>query len=159
MISIIVAISKNRVIGKDNKLLWHIPQDLARFKKLTNGHPVIMGRKTFESIGKVLPDRTNIIITSDRKYRAKSALITHSLAQALNCAKDKQGSEEIFIIGGASVYSQALLIADKLYITVVHTNIDGDAYFPDYSMFTKEIFRQDNESDGYKYTFLELEKE
>lgn len=155
IISIIAAMSENRAIGKDNKLLWHIPEDLKRFREITKGHPVIMGRKTYESMGRLLPERLNIIITRDKNYSVKKARIVSSLKEGINEAV-KEDKNEIFIIGGGQIYSQAIGVADKIYLTIVHTDIDGDTYFPDYSEFSKKVFEQERESEGYKYTFLEL---
>lgn len=163
-ISIIVAISKNGVIGKKGSgLLWHIPEDMSHFKELTTGHAVIMGRKTYETIGKPLPNRTNIIITRDPDYKAEGCLVVHSLGGALETARtlrQAQGDKnEVFIMGGGEIYEQAIGLADKLYLTLVHQNFEGDVFFPDYSEFKKEISRQDGESaSGLKFTFLELEK-
>lgn len=155
VISIIAAIGSNKELGKDNKLLWHIPEDFKRFKELTTGHPVIMGRKTFESIGKPLPQRTNIIITRDKNFQQKNCLVVHSLDEAINIAKTKD-DKEIFIIGGGQIYEQAINIADKLYLTIVKGSFDADTFFPDYSRFQKIVFQKKSHSDKYKYTFLEL---
>ncbi len=152
-VSIIAAISQNLVLGKDNKLLWHVPEDFARFKKLTSGHPVIMGRKTFESIGKPLSNRTNIIITHDENYKTAGCLVVHSLEEAIKRTKGK----EIFIIGGGQIYSQAITLADKLYLTIIKKNFTGDTYFPDYGRFKKIINKKDGKNGDLEYTFLELE--
>lgn len=157
-LSLIAAMSENRVIGRDNRLLWRIFEDLKRFKNLTSGHPVIMGRKTYESIGKLLPNRTNIIITRDPNYSVEGAVIAHSLEEALQQAQGAEGCDEIFIIGGGQIYSQAIGMADKLYITVVHTSSTGDAYFPDYSEFKKVISQKEGSEGGISYTFFDLEK-
>lgn len=156
-VSLIAALSENRVIGKDNKLPWHISEDLKRFKEVTSGHPVIMGRKTFQSISRPLPGRLNIVITRDPNWKMDGVSVAHSLGEALELGK-KENSGEVFIIGGGQIFAEAISNADKLYLTVIHTEIDGDAFFPDYSAFNKEVFRQEGESEGYKYTFLELEK-
>lgn len=161
-ISIIAAISENRVIGNNNKLLWHIPEDFARFKKITSGHLVIMGRKTYESIGKPLPDRINIIITHDENYKTEGCLVVHSLEKAIKLAKEMpagaeaMAGEEIFIIGGGQIYQQAIKLADKLYLTVIKKDFTGDTYFPDYSRFKKIIYKKDGKSGTLEYTFLEL---
>lgn len=157
IISIIAAIGENRGIGKDNKLLWHIPQDLERFKKLTFSHPVIMGRITFESIGKALPGRTNIIVTRDKNYEIEGCLVTHSFQGAIDKAK-KEENDEIFIIGGEQIYKQGIDYADKLYLTIVHDNFAADAFFPDFSQFKTVISRKEGKTDQYRYTFLELVK-
>lgn len=156
-ISIIAAIGKNRELGKDNKLLWHIPEDMKRFRKLTQGHTVIMGRKTYESIGNPLPNRTNIIITRDHDFKVKGCITAHSLEEAIEIGK-KYSPDEIFIIGGGQIYSQALPYTDKLYLTIVEKAYDADTFFPDYSIFKKVIYKKEKESDGYKFTFLDLEK-
>src|SRR5688572_698691 len=127
-ISIIVAASDNGVIGKDNQLLWRLPDDLKRFKQLTLGHPMIMGRKTFESIGKPLPGRTSIVITRNADFRPEGVVVVHSLDEAIEAARQIENSEA-FIIGGGELYRQAQSIADHLYVTEVHTNIEGDTYF------------------------------
>ena len=157
LVSIIAALSENRVIGKDNKLLWQIPADLQRFKKLTSGHVVIMGSKTFASIGKPLPYRTNIIVTRDHALQAASCVVVHSLEDAIAAAQ-KLDTGEIFVIGGGQIYEQALKYADKLYLTIVKGDFAGDTYFPDYSDFKKVIFEQAGGSNGYTYRFLDLEK-
>lgn len=168
-ISIIVAISKNGAIGKNNELLWRIPGDMRRFKELTTGHPIIMGRKTYESIGKPLPNRTNIIITRDKNYSAPGCIVTNSLQEALEKAEEVEtqpspeataGKEsEIFIIGGGEIYKEGLKLTDKLYLTLIHEEKEGDIYFPDYPEFKKEISREERETEnGLKYTWLELER-
>ncbi len=130
MINIIVAMGKNRVIGKDNKLPWDLPEDLKRFKKLTTGHVILMGRKTFESIGKALPERTNVVITRNPESLASvpDIIIVNSLEAALDNANKET---EIFVIGGAEVYKQALPKADVLHVTLISGNFEGDAYFPE----------------------------
>lgn len=157
-ISIIAAIGKNRELGKDNKLLWHIPLDLKRFKNLTSGHAAIMGRKTFNSIGKALPNRINIVITKNKDFKAEGCLKADSLETAIEIAKEKEKAE-IFIIGGASVYRQAIKLADKLYLTVIEAEFpQADVFFPDYSDFKKIIFSQRHKTQGYTFTFFELLK-
>lgn len=129
MLSIIVAMTDDRVIGKDNTLPWHIPEDLHRFKALTMGHPIIMGRRTFESIGKALPGRTNIVVTS-QPLTVPGVLTARSLDEALALSS----SDETFIIGGSRLFAEALPKADRLYITLIHDKIEGDTYFPTYSL-------------------------
>ena len=168
IVSIIAAVSQNRVIGNKGQIPWHIPEDLKRFKELTTGHPVIMGRKTFESIGKPLPNRTNIIITSNPDYHPPDyppdewnsltppdLHTVHSLNEALELAK-KYEQNEIFIIGGGKIYEQALPIADKLYLTLVKTKITGDTFFPDYSRFKNIVSETKSQSEKHEYTFYEL---
>ena len=155
IVSIIAALSENNAIGKENKLLWHIPADLKRFKTITSGHPVIMGRKTYESIGRLLPNRLNIIVTRDPSFTVMGGVVTSSLDTGIERAS-KEDIDEVFIIGGGQIYSQGIKRADKLYLTLIHTNIEGDTFFPDYSDFTKKVFELSGESEGYRYTFLEL---
>jgi dihydrofolate reductase len=127
-ISLIWAMAKNRVIGVDNRLPWKLPADMKWFRRHTLGKPVVMGRKTFESFGgKPLPERTNIIITQDTNYRAEGAIVTHSIDEALKACSD---ADEVMIIGGMSLYEQTLPMADRLYMTVVDNEFDGDAWFP-----------------------------
>lgn len=156
-ISIIVAAAQNRAIGRNNKLLWHIPEDLKRFRKLTLGHPVIMGQKTFESIGRPLPKRTNIVLSKNRYFLAHGCIVCHSFNQAVKIAKQKD-NQEIFIIGGGEVYRQAIGIADKLYLTLVQGSYEADTFFPDYSQFQKVIRQRKGKAKDISYTFLELER-
>lgn len=158
-ISAIAAIGEQRELGAKNTLLWHIPGELPRFKRITTGHPIIMGRKTFESIGKVLPQRTNIIITRDPGYSVEGGKIVSTLNDALNIAKEID-SEEIFIIGGGQVFANALSIVTRLYLTIVHATFSqADVFFPDYPLFTKIIEKEEGNAGEYTYTFLTLEKE
>lgn len=158
-VSIISAIAtSDRAIGKNNKLLWNIPEDLRHFKKTTAHHPVIMGRKTFESIGRPLPGRLNIIVTRDRNYAAEGCAITHSLEDAIARAA-REDNEEIFVIGGAQLYAQALPIAERLYLTLVDGTFDADAFFPPYDhLFRTEVFREAHRGNSHAYTFVILER-
>ncbi len=158
MLSIIVVIGKNREIGCNNKLLWDIPEDMARFKKITTGHPVVMGQTTFESIGKALPGRTNIVLTKDKNYKAENCIIAYSLEEGFQVGKDSPGGEEVFIIGGGQIYTQSLPHADKLYLTIVDDAPKADTYFPDYGEFKNILKEETRETDDIKYTFLELAK-
>lgn len=157
-LSLIVAASRNGVIGKENKLPWRLPADLKRFKQLTGGHPVIMGRKTFESIGKPLPGRTNIVVTRQKDFQACGVLVAHSLENALRyCEKEP----EVFAIGGATIYEQALPLADKIYLTLIHQDFEGDARFEFDRSAWKEVSREDHPPDAanpHPYSFLTLEK-
>ncbi|HLG23870.1 MAG TPA: dihydrofolate reductase [Candidatus Nanoarchaeia archaeon] len=154
-ISLIAAIAKNRVIGSENKLLWKLPDDMKRFRQLTTGHSIIMGRKTFESIGRPLPNRTNIIITRDKKFIAQGCKIAYSVDEALKVA----GDGEVFVIGGAEVYSLFLPKADKLYLTLIDKEFEGDACFPEYSKYKwKEVLREGKKSEEFDYSFVDLEK-
>jgi dihydrofolate reductase len=155
MITIIAAIAENNALGKDNKLIWHLPADLQRFKKITSKHHVIMGRKTFESLGKPLPNRTNIIITRNNNFTAEGCVIVNSLKEAIAAAKN---DENPFILGGAEIYKQAINIADKLDVTFVHHNFEADAFFPKIDeKIWKETSREDHKADAknkYDYSFV-----
>ena len=131
ILSIIVACTENNVIGRDNDMPWHLPADLKHFKSLTTGNPIIMGRKTYESIGRPLPKRRNLIITRNASYTAEGIEIYQSLEQAVeNCQQER----ESFIIGGGQIYNCALEMADRIYLTRIHTEIDGDTFFPELKM-------------------------
>ncbi len=157
-ISIICAVAKDRGIGKDNKLLIYLPKDLKHFKKITKGHVVIMGQNTYESIGFNLPDRINIILSLDYNFKAQNCFVFNSLEKALEFARIKE-KEEIFFIGGASIYKQVIKLADKLYLTLIDKVFKADTYFPDYSKFNKIIKEEGPfEENGLKYKFVELIK-
>lgn len=183
-ISIVAAIGENRELGANNKLLWHIPEDLKHFHSITMGHPIIMGRKTHESIGRVLSDRTNIIITRDLSYKVQGAIVVHSLNEAFNESikyhvssidykKDKKknildtkylihntNENEIFVIGGGQIFAEAMPIVQRLYLTIVHADFpDADIFFPDYSQFTKVMNKKDHKSSEFSYTFLTLDRD
>jgi dihydrofolate reductase len=121
--------AENHVIGVDNHLPWNIPEDLKRFKKITYGHPIIMGRKTFESIGRVLPGRTNLIVTRNSDYRVEGAVTCASFTQALEWAERAEGSDEIFVIGGGEIFKEVLPKVDRIYLTIVHWPFEGDVFF------------------------------
>lgn len=151
-----------RALGKDNKLLFHVPDDLKRFKELTSGKPIIMGRKTFESIleilGKPLPNRTNIVVTRDKTYNHEGIVVTHSLEEAFSVASQEQ-PEEIHIGGGAEIYRQALPYVDKLHLTLFESDLEGDTFFPEYAGDFKEIARDEpREHNGLKYQWVDLER-
>jgi dihydrofolate reductase len=160
MLSIIVAVDKNNAIGKNNKLLWHITEDFQYFKSVTNGHPVIMGRKTFESVGKALSGRTNIVISRNPNFFASGCTVVASLEAAVTMAT--QIDETQFVIGGASIYREAIHIADTIYLTVVHHNYDADTFFPEIPKTEwKEIERIDFERGkdfNYPFSFLKLKR-
>ncbi len=128
-LSLIVALAKNRVIGQNNTLPWHLPEDLKRFRALTTGHHIIMGRKTYESLGRLLPDRTTVIVTRNANYQVKGALIAHSLEEAMALC---HGDKEVFLIGGAELYQVGLNMAHTLYVTELDLEVAGDAYFPEF---------------------------
>ncbi|MEO0038694.1 MAG: hypothetical protein RIQ59_1905 [Bacteroidota bacterium] len=154
MITLIAAAAENNALGKDNDLLWHLPEDFKRFKQITSGHFIIMGRKTFESFPKPLPNRTHIIITRQEEYLVEGCLVVHSLEEALEIAPQ---NEEVFIIGGAQIYEQALPFADKIDLTRVHIELDADAFFPEFNtsewnlVFSEKHFK--DEKHQYDFTF------
>ena len=155
MITIIAAVAENNALGIDNQLIWHIPADLKRFKKVTSGHDVIMGRNTYESLGKPLPNRTNIVITRNKNYKAEGCIVVHSLNDAIyKASKD----ENPFILGGAQIYAEAINIADKLDLTFVHESFEADAFFPKIDKtIWKEESREDffaSETNKYNYSFV-----
>jgi dihydrofolate reductase len=159
-ISIIVAIAKNNAIGKNNQLLWHIPADLKRFKKITGGHQVIMGKLTYESLPvRPLPNRKNIVITDKPAETFEGCTTVYSISEALNFCNDQ---EESFIIGGGSVYRQFLPLCNKLYITLVNKDFEADTFFPEINREEWELMeREDVENDaslGFSYSFLTFEK-
>jgi len=155
MISIIAVVGKNRAIGRNNQLLWQIPEDMEHFKKITWGKTVIMGDKTFLSIGQPLPGRKNIVVTLDPNFQAEGVEINNSLEELLK--KAKESAEEFFVIGGGQIYAQSLPYADKLYLTLVDDDpADADTFFPDYSNFSREVSREVHNNGEYKFTFLEL---
>ena len=154
-ISLIAALGKNHVIGNENSLIWKIPNDMKRFREITNGKPVIMGRKTFESIGRPLPNRTNIIITNDKNYKARGCIVVHSLNDALEASKS---ADEIMVIGGAQIYSQFLPLADKMYLTIIDADFEGDAYFPKFDEKEWKIVGKEDHSDNYNYSFVDFER-
>lgn len=157
MISLIAAMSKNRVIGNNNSLIWKLPADLKRFKELTTGTTVVMGRKTYESIGRPLPNRRNIIITRDELYSVDGCEVVNSLEEALLlCSLDNT-----FIIGGGEIYRQSLSIVDKIYLTIIHEDFEGDTYFPELGDEWIKTSREDHEPDEknkHKYSFINYEK-
>ena len=159
MITIIAAIANNNALGLNNKLIWHLPEDLKRFKRVTTGHHVIMGRKTFESLGKPLPNRTTIIITRNKNYKANNCIIVNSLDEALEKAKQDKNP---YILGGAEIYKLAMPIANKLDLTIVHHEFEADAFFPeiDTSIWKEKSrvnFKAD-EMNKYDYSFVTYEK-
>lgn len=157
-ISIIAAVGKHRELGKNNKLLWHLPNDLKRFKKVTSGHDVIMGRKTYESLGGPLPSRTNIVISRNPNYKAPLCKVVNSLEEALY----ESGDPDPYILGGAQIYEQAIKIADKLDLTLIDASFDADAFFPEIdSNVWKETSRENHSADDkhdYDYSFVTFER-
>lgn len=158
-ISIIAAMGNKRVIGIENRLPWQLPADMQWFRRCTMGKPIIMGRTTFESIGKPLPGRKNIVVTRNKQYQLDGAVVVHSLEAAIEAV---QGDDEAMIIGGSNIYNQALDIANKLYITHIHADFEGDSWFPAYdesqwSVVSREEHLAD-EKNGYDYSFVVLER-
>lgn len=158
MLSLFVAVAENGVIGKQGELLpWKLSADLKRFKQLTMGHPVIMGRKTYETIGRPLPGRLNIVITRSPKYSAEGCTVVQSIEAAVTTARHAEGSSEVFIIGGNEIYKATEPQADKLYLTRVHAKPEGDTYFTYDSSRWQQIERQDFAADSenqYPYSFI-----
>ncbi len=185
-ISAIAALDSRRAIGKNNNLLFKIPEDFARMKRITVGHPIIIGRKTFESIGRPLPNRTNIVITRDANYQKEGIVVVHTLQEALNKAKEieeqrvnsvvsnevrnlssdeisphdvrRDDTPEIFIFGGGQIFQEAMPKIDRLYLTLVKGDFYGDTFFPDYSEFTKVVEKEEKTDWDYPYTFITLER-
>ena len=159
LITIIVAASENNVIGNNNKLIWHLSDDLKRFKNLTKGHYVIMGRKTFESMPRALPNRTNVIITRKENYIAENAIVTNSLESALKIASD---DAQPFIIGGGEIYNIALNISDRIELTRVHNNFEGDTTFPEIDkeewIESNRVEKKKDETHSYDFTFITYNK-
>lgn len=156
-ISIVVAMAKNRVIGKRNRLPWYLPADLKRFKQLTMGKPIIMGRKTRDSLERALPDRVNIVVTRQTDYHPAGTVAVHSVEEAIKYAQSLN-AEEVFIIGGEQIYSQTINRADRLYITEIDEDIDGDVFFPEFDRNDWELFEQIegavDEKNQYPHRFL-----
>ena len=159
LITIIVAASENNVIGNNNKLIWHLSDDLKRFKNLTKGHYVIMGRKTFESMPRALPNRTNVIITRKKNYIAENAIVTNSLESALKIASD---DAQPFIIGGGEIYNIALNISDRIELTRIHHNFEGDTTFPEINkeewIESNRVEKKKDETHSYDFTFITYNK-
>jgi len=157
MLSTIVVVGKNREIGFKNRLLWNLPEDMARFKKLTTGHVVILGDRTFESIGKPLSNRTSIIVSQDPDYKApEGCFVAHSIEEAKTKAEELETRNESFVIGGGTIYRLFMPLIDKLYVTEVDDAPEADTFFPDYSDFKNIVFEKTHETDDLKFTFKEL---
>ncbi|AZA61334.1 MULTISPECIES: dihydrofolate reductase [Chryseobacterium] len=160
MTTIVVAMGEKNEIGSGNQLLWHLPKDLKHFKDLTSGHPIIMGRKTYESIGKALPNRTNIVVSRKKNWFQEGILIVGSIKEAVKFAK--KIDENIFIIGGGNVYEQTMEIADRLEVTLVKANLEADTYFPKINdkiwKKTEETCHEKDEKNQYDFCFQTYEK-
>jgi len=164
-LTMIWAMSRNRTIGRTNALPWHLPEDMKYFKRVTMGKPIIMGRKTWESIGRPLPGRTNIVITRDPTYIAEGVKIVRTLDEAISLAQSIaliDGADEAVVIGGAQIYALALPLAQRLYMTQVHAEVEGDAFFPQFDLTQwEELGREDFSASGqnpYDYSFVVLER-
>lgn len=160
-LSILVAMAKNRVIGLNNTLPWHLSEDLKRFKALTMGHPIIMGRKTYESIGRPLPGRTNIVITRQQDYSANGSVVVSSVEDAVKAAHEycDEGNTEIFIIGGEVLFRQTLHLCQRLYITEIQKEFEGDAFFPEFDPDEWDQImctRHYSDNQHFSYHFVEL---
>ncbi|GAA4384071.1 dihydrofolate reductase [Hymenobacter koreensis] len=160
MVALVVAMAENGVIGRDNQLPWHLPADLKHFKQLTLGHPIVMGRRTFESIGKPLPGRRNIVVTRQQDWQAAGCETVHSVLGAIELARETD--DQVMIIGGAEIYRQALPAADTVYLTEVHHNVEGDAVLPP---FTTDEWREESrerhepdEKHAFPYSFVTLRR-
>jgi dihydrofolate reductase len=155
LISFLVAMGNNRVIGKDNQLPWHLPEDLKFFKKVTMGHPIAMGRKTHESIGRILPGRENIVITRQSDYQCNGCTVFFSVEDFVKDSRTKD--EEVFVIGGAEIFNETFASADRLYITHIHEDFEGDTFFPDYDLSQWELISSEkgkrDEKNPYDYEF------
>jgi len=154
MITVIAAVAENNALGKENQLLWHLPDDFKRFKTLTSGHYIIMGRKTFESFPKPLPNRTHVIISRQANYQPEGCIVVNSLEQAIEaCPK----TEEVFIIGGGEIYRQSTAVADKLDLTKVHATFEADTYFPEVDLsewqLVFEEYHPKDERHDFAFTF------
>ncbi|WP_453995627.1 dihydrofolate reductase [Bacillus nitroreducens] len=160
MISLLVAMDKNRLIGKDNDLPWRLPADLAYFKRVTMGHPIIMGRKTYDSIGRPLPGRENIIVTRDTSYKMEGCKVIHSIDEILKL--NEEHDQELFVIGGAEIFKEILPYSDRLYITEIDEEFEGDTYFPAFDKSEWKVISEEkgvkDEKNPYDYTFMVYEK-
>jgi dihydrofolate reductase len=161
VLSLIAAMSRNRVIGVNNTLPWNIPEDLKRFRQITVDHPIIMGRKTFASIGRPLPKRTNIVISRDRDLKFEGVKVVGSLEEAVQLASDPQtpGSEEAFVIGGGEIYRQALERSDRIYLTLIGQDFKGDAYFPEFDWKAFREVSREKRSEPLPFEFLVLDRD
>ena len=161
-LSLIAAMDRNRVIGVDNTLPWHLPADLKHFKSVTMSKPILMGRKTYESIGKPLPGRENIVLSRQAGFSAKGCTVVRSVEAALAYADNELGAEELMVIGGSQLYGAMLCMADRLYLTQVDTSVEGDAYFPEInrSEWTETDWQENaaDEKNPFNYTFVTLDR-
>ena len=158
-ITLIAATSENNALGKDNQLIWHLSEDLKRFKRLTQGHAVVMGRKTFESLPKALPNRKNIILTRNKEFQAEGAWVAHTVEEALNLT---DGDEQPFVIGGGEIYSLLLPFADKIELTRVHDTFEADTFFPEINLQNWDLIKEEKHFSSvdqpYAYSYLTYKK-
>ena len=154
----IAIISDNNVLAKNGKVPWHISRDLAHFKKITLHHPIIMGHKTYQAIGKPLVDRLNIIVSRDTSLIVPGCTVVNSIETALEVAANVSHKGEVFVIGGGDIFHQLIFTVDKLYLTIVHESIVGEVFFPDYSVFKTVLYKEDVHEDAVAYTFLDLKR-
>lgn len=158
-ITLIAATSENNALGKDNQLIWHLSEDLKRFKRLTQGHAVVMGRKTFESLPKALPNRKNIILTRNKEFQAEGAWVAHTIEEALNLT---DGDEQPFVIGGGEIYSLLLPFADKIELTRVHDTFEADTFFPEINLQNWDLIEEEKHFSSvdqpYAYSYLTYKK-
>ncbi len=161
IISQIAAMSRNRVIGRDNRLPWHMPDDLAWFFRITRGHHIIMGRRNYEANGKALPGRVNIVVTHNKEYEAPGCIVVHSVEEALSYA-EKHGEKEAFIVGGGVLYAETLHLTDRIYLTLIDTYVEGDTFFPELDpeqwQTVSADFHPADDRNPYNYTFYIFEK-
>lgn len=152
-LSIIVAVANNNVIGQNNTLPWHLPEDLKRFKSLTMGHHIIMGRKTYESLGRLLPGRTTVIVTRNQQYKVEGAIVVHSLDAAVSACN---GDDEVFLIGGAELFEIGFAQANKLYVTEIHADFNGDAFLPTFDLASwSETSREQHKAEnGLAFSYV-----
>jgi dihydrofolate reductase len=160
MISFVWAMDENRVIGKNNQLPWHLPEDLKFFKKVTMGHPIAMGRKTHGSIGRLLPGRENIIITRNKEFTCEGCTVFYSIDDFISYCNEK--NDEVCVIGGAEIFRELLPVVDRLYLTMIYETFEGDTFFPEFSMDDFELISQEkgirDEKNPYDYEFLIYER-
>ena len=156
-LSLIVAIAKNRVIGVNNTLPWHLPEDLKRFRALTTGHHIIMGRKTYDSLGRLLPGRTTVIVTRNPDYQVEGAIVVHSLEAAISACGD---DNEVFLIGGAELYKDGLTLANKLYMTEIDAEYEGDAFFPEFDEAEWQVGERENHQaeNGLGFSYVSYQR-
>jgi dihydrofolate reductase len=160
VISLVVAMARNRTIGAGGRMPWHIPEDLKAFRRITTGHPIVMGRKTYQSIGKPLPGRTNFVVSRDPGFTVDGGRVVASLDDALAqaAAADIPGHEEVCVIGGGEIYRQALPLADRIYLTLIDADIDGDAHFPEFDWADYRVVSREERWEPRRFEFIVLSR-